>query len=105
MGFKKDVKNTGKDVGHAFKNFGKAMATTFKTTFGDEEKIDENGNSKVKESWKNVGRGFKKAGKDAGKTAKNVFSEEENKEEVNATSNENAVDVESVSKEEKEENK
>ena len=69
MSLKDQWKNTGKSIGSGFKNFGKAMATTAKVTFGNEEKVDENGNSKLKQSWSNVGHGFGDAGKSIGKSA------------------------------------
>lgn len=84
MSRKEKWKEAGKNIGHAFGDFGKAMATTTKVIFTDETNIDENGNSKIKESWKKMGKDFGKAGKSVGKAAKetvNPTSEESKKEE------------------------
>lgn len=86
MALKDKWKTAGKNIGGAFKNFGKAMGTTMKVAFNDEENtVDENGESKLKSAWKKTGKGFGEAGKSVGKaasgTAKKVVGKEE-KEEV-----------------------
>lgn len=98
MGAKKEWKKAGVNIGHAFRDFGKAMATTAKVTFGNEEKYDEEGNNKIKGSWKKMGKEFGEAGKSVGKAAKetvNVADEktsEENKE--SEVKKDDAIDVE-----------
>ena len=113
MGLKDSWKNTGKSIGSAFANFGKAMGKTAKVVFTDDEnKVDENGESELKKAWKDTGKGFGEAGKNvghsAGDTAKKVVGEEilpddahdglvgeeDKKEENDPTSTEGAVDAE-----------
>ena len=65
MGLGEKWKKTGKAVGGAFANFGKAVGTTAKVAFSDEvDKKDANGDSSLKKAWKNTGKGFKEAGVD-----------------------------------------
>ena len=73
-------KTFGKSTGRAFKNFGKAVATTAKVTVGSEERVDEEGNSKLKKAWAETGKGIGKAGSSLGHaaaaTAKKVVGKE-----------------------------
>lgn len=63
MALKDKWKDTGKSVGGAFANFGKAMGKTAKVVFTDEEnKVDENGDSDLGKAWKETGKGFAEAG-------------------------------------------
>ena len=63
MALKDKWKDTGKSVGGAFANFGKAMSKTAKVVFTDEEnKVDENGDSDLGKAWKETGKGFAEAG-------------------------------------------
>lgn len=99
MSLKDSWKNTGKSIGSAFSNFGKAMGKTAKVVFTDEKnEVDENGESDLKKAWKDTGKGFGEAGKNvghsAGDTAKKVVGEEDKKEEKDPTSTEGAVDAE-----------
>ena len=99
MGLKDSWKNTGKSIGSAFSNFGKAMGKTAKVVFTDDEnKVDENGESELKKAWKDTGKGFGEAGKNVGHsvgdTAKKVVGKEDKKEEKDPTSTEGAVDAE-----------
>lgn len=88
---KENFKESGKDIGHAFKNFGKAMGTTMKVVFGNEDNSNGEGKkTKTGEAWTEVGHGFADAGKQVGKTAKELFTDKE-KEEVNK---EDVIDVE-----------
>ena len=111
MSLKDSWKNTGKNIGSAFANFGKAMGKTAKVVFTDEKnEVDENGESDLKKAWKNTGKGFGEAGKSfghsAGDTAKKVVGEDE-KEKKDETSTEGAVDAEfeeAKKEEEKKEN-
>ena len=57
MGLGDKWKKTGKSIGGAFSNFGKAVADTAKVAFTDEEKD-------LGESWKKTGKGFAQAGED-----------------------------------------
>ena len=86
MALKDEWKQTGKDVGTAFSNFGKAMGKTAKVVFTDDEnKVDENGDSELKKAWKDMGKGFGQAGKSFGKatgdTAKSVVDDLDDKNE------------------------
>ena len=63
MALKDKWKDTGKSVGGAFANFGKAMGKTAKVVFTDDEnKVDENGDSELGKAWKATGKGFADAG-------------------------------------------
>lgn len=98
MALKDSWKKTGKSIGGAFANFGKAMGTTAKVVFTDEKNdVDENGESKLKKAWKKTGKGFGEAGKNfgtsMGDTAKNVVGKDKEKKET-STSTEGAVDAE-----------
>lgn len=63
MALKDKWKDTGKSVGGAFANFGKAMGKTAKVVFTDEEnKVDGNGDSDLGKAWKETGKGFAEAG-------------------------------------------
>lgn len=92
---KENFKETGKDIGHAFKNFGKAMGTTMKVAFTDESNSNGEGKkTKTGEAWTEVGHGFRDLGKQIGKTAKELVDsvdEKENKQDINK---EEAIDVE-----------
>ena len=83
------------DIGHAFKNFGKAMGTTMKVAFTDESNSNGEGKkTKTGEAWTEVGHGFRDLGKQIGKTAKELVDsvdEKENKKDINK---EEAIDVE-----------
>ena len=90
---KEKWKTFGKSTGQAFKNFGKAMATTAKVVVGKEKNDEEeNGKSKLKNAWTKTGKGFGKAGSNLGKAAAGTFqSDEPSKEGVDK---DGAVDVE-----------
>ena len=80
MSLKDKWKDFGKDVGGAFSNFGKAVATTARVVVEDEEKTNEEGDSKLKEAWSKTGKSFGEAGKSLGHaasgTAQKAFGEE-----------------------------
>lgn len=88
MSRKESWKTFGKNTGNAFKNFGKAMATTMKVAFSDEKNdVEENGQSKLRNAWSKTGKGFGEAGKSLGGAAKTTVTGdkkegEENKQEV-----------------------
>ena len=109
MALKDTWKKTGKSIGGAFKNFGKAMATTAKIAVGSEENdVQESGKTRLRESWTNVGHGFGDAGKNIGKaaqgTAQKVVGEDEEKKEEKEKdvkpSEEEVIDVDSKMSEE-----
>ena len=88
MALKDDWKKTGKNIGHAFKGFGKAVKTSVEVGVGDKERTDEEGNPRLKDSWSEVGKDFGEAGKSIGKSASHTAkkacgkdTEEEKKEE------------------------
>ena len=91
MSNKENFKETGKDIGHAFANFGKAMGTTMKVAFTDETNSNGEGKkTKTGEAWTEVGHGFATLGKQIGKTAKDlVDSVEDDKDD-----NKDVIDVE-----------
>ena len=105
MALKDKWKNTGKSIGGAFKNFGKAVATTAKVAVGKEENsVNEDGKTKLRDSWTNVGHGFGDAGKSIGTSAKGTVDKvagKEEKEEVKKPEESEVVDVEVKDKEEK----
>ena len=106
MALKDKWKETGVSIGHAFKNFGKAVSTTAKVAVGKEERVDEEGKSVLKQSWSKTGHGFGDAGKSIGKSAKGtvdkVIGEEEKEEkEVSKPKEEDVIDVASNVKEDK----
>ena len=102
MSLKDEWKQTGKNIGSAFSNFGKAMGKTAKVAFTDDEnKVDENGDSELKKAWKDTGKGFGEAGKSfghaAGDTAKEAVEEMDEKAEERKAKKEakkNTVDAE-----------
>lgn len=80
MSKKEKWKTFGKNTGQAFKNFGSAMAQTARIAFG-EDKVDEEGNSKLKKVWTKTGKGFGEAGKSLGQAAAGTFESEEKPKE------------------------
>ena len=92
---KDNFKETGNDIGHAFKNFGKAMGTTMKVAFGNEDNSNGEGKkTKTGEAWTEVGHGFAEAGKQIGRTAKGVVDNIDAKEKEKESKKEDAIDVE-----------
>lgn len=81
MSKKENWKNFGKNTGQAFVNFGKSVAKTANIVVGNEDKVDENGNSKLKQTWSTTGKGFGTAGKSLGKAASETFKDPEEKPE------------------------
>lgn len=79
MSRKENWKNFGKNTGKAFVNFGQAVAKTANIAVGNEDKVDEEGHSKLKQTWSKTGKGFGTAGKSLGKAAKETFVDEEEK--------------------------
>ena len=103
MALKDKWKATGKNIGHTFKDFGKAMATTAKVAVGKEERVDEDGNPRLKGSWSKVGHDFGDTGKSIGVSAKGtvdkvVGNEEKEEKEVSKPKEEDVIDVESKEK-------
>ena len=96
MALKDKWAKTGKGIGKAFSNFGKAMGTTAKAVFTDEDMTDENGESKLKNAWKDTGKGFGEAGKSFGQAAAGTVDKvvgEEEKEENPDIKKDEAIDV------------
>ena len=92
---KENFKETGKDIGKAFKNFGKAMGTTMKVAFGNEDNSNGEGKkTKTGEAWTEVGHGFAEAGKQIGRTAKGIIDNIDEKEKEKENKKEDAIDVE-----------
>ena len=82
MSVKEEWKQTGKNTGRAFSNFGKALGKTMRTVFTDEENnIEENGRTEVSNAWREMGKSFGEAGKSFGKamgdTAKKAVNDED----------------------------
>lgn len=104
MALKDKWKNAGKNICGAFKNFGKAMATTAKVAVGKEEnEVNEDGETALRSAWKKTGKGFGDAGKSIGTAAKGTVDKidgEEKKHEEEATKTDGAVDVDSKMKDE-----
>ena len=88
MSLKDKWKQTGKDVGGAFANLGKALGTTAKVVFTDEENSNGEGKkTKTGEAWTNVGHGFANFGNSfadavegtVDKATENIDNKEEDK--------------------------
>ena len=70
MPLKEKWKLAGKNTGHAFANFGRALGKTMKTTFtSDENMIEANGHTEVSNRWRETGKSFGEAGKALGDAA------------------------------------
>ncbi len=93
MSRKESWKKFGKNTGNAFKNFGKSIATTAKIVLGDEEKVDEQGNSKLKQTWSKTGKGFGEAGKSLGEAAEETVAPEKENENNPDIDKDGAIDV------------
>ena len=81
MALREKWKDTGKNTGKAFANFGKALGKTMKTVLTDDENmIEANGHTEVSNAWRETGKSFGKAGKSLGKamegTADKVVGED-----------------------------
>ena len=95
MSNKENFKKTGKNIGKAFANFGKAMSTTMKVAFGGEDNSNGEGKkTKTGEAWTNVGHGFADAGKQIGKTAADLVNGPIDEEEKSELKKDEAIDVE-----------
>ena len=70
MALKEKWKETGKNTGRAFANFGKALGKTMKVAFTDHENmIEANGHTETANAWRETGKAFGQAGKSFGKAA------------------------------------
>lgn len=105
MALKDKWKETGKNTGKAFANFGKALGTTAQVVFTDKKnEVDENGDSTLKKAWRDMGKGFGEAGKSFGHAAAGTVDkvlDSEVKEENKDIKKDEAIDVPVI--EEKEE--
>ncbi len=81
MSLKQKWKSFGVSTGKAFSNLGHSFLTTAKVVLGEEERVDEEGQSTLKKSWSKTGRGFGEAGSNLGHaasaTAKRAVGEED----------------------------
>ena len=100
MSLKDKWKDAGKGIGHAFKNFGKALGTTAQVAIGDADKVDEDGNSVMKNTWREVGKGFGEAGKDLGVAAAGTVEKVVDDTEKKASEEEKPSEEQSAEKEE-----
>lgn len=104
MALKDKWKNTGKGIGNAFKNFGKAVATTAKVAVGKEENEvnEETGKTTLRDAWTKTGHSFGDAGKSIGTSAKGtvdkVVGKEEKEEKPEKPKEEDVIDVEPTDK-------
>ena len=73
MALKEKWKETGKNTGRAFANFGKALGKTMKVAFTDDENmIEANGHTETAKAWRETGKAFGQAGKSFGKAAEDT---------------------------------
>ena len=82
MALRNKWKQTGKDTGKAFGNFGKALGKTMKVAFTDDENmIEANGHTETSNAWREPGKAFGKAGTSLGKamqgTGRKIVGEED----------------------------
>ena len=82
MAVKEKWKQTGKNTGRAFGNFGKALGKTMKVAFTDDPNcIEVNGHTETANRWRETGKAFGEAGKDFGEamegTIDKVIGEED----------------------------
>lgn len=82
MALRNKWKQTGKDTGKAFGNFGKALGKTMKVAFTDDENmIEANGHTETSNAWRETGKSFGKAGTSLGKamqgTGRKIVGEED----------------------------
>ena len=107
MALKEKWKDTGKNTGSAFGNFGKAIGKTAKVVFSDEEnKQEENGHTELSNSWRETGKSFGEAGKSLGKalqgTGRKILDVENEEDKKEAKAEEPVVeDATEVVEEEK----
>ena len=67
MALKDKWKETGKNTGKAFGNFGKALGKSMKVAFNDEPNcVEENGHTETGNAWRETGKAFGEAGKSLG---------------------------------------
>ena len=85
---KEEWKGFGKNIGGAFKSFGKAMGKTAKVVvddLNDDNKDKPKEDTGLKEAWTEVGHGFGDTGKSLGKavstTAKEVVNDDKKEKE------------------------
>ena len=75
MAVKEKWKQTGKNTGRAFGNFGKALGKTMKVAFTDDENmIEANGHTETSNAWRETGKAFGEAGKAFGEAAEGTFN-------------------------------
>ena len=75
MAVKEKWKQTGKNTGRAFGNFGKALGKTMKVAFTDDENmIEANGHTETSNAWRETGKAFCEAGKAFGEATEGTFN-------------------------------
>ena len=100
MSLKDKWKTAGVNIGHAFRDAGKALGVTAKVIFTDESNDNGEGKkTKTGEAWTKAGHGFADAGKSLGQagaaTLDKACGEEENKNKTSTeVSEENVVEAE-----------
>lgn len=110
MSLKEKWKNAGVNIGHAFRDVGKAIGVTAKVAFTDESNDNGEGKkSKTGEAWTKVGHDFAEAGKSLGKagaaTLDSIDEEEKAKEKPSTdVKEENIIDAEFEEKKEEKNN-
>ena len=62
MALRNKWKETGKNTGKAFGNFGKSLDKTMKVAFTDDENmIEANGHTELSNAWRETGKSFGQA--------------------------------------------
>ena len=85
MALRNKWKETGKNTGKAFGNFGKSLDKTMKVAFTDDENmIEANGHTELSNAWRETGKSFGQAGTSLGKamqeTGRKIIGEEDKDE-------------------------
>lgn len=98
MSLKDKWKTAGINIGHAFRDAGKALGVTAKVVFTDENNDNGEGKkTKTGEAWTKAGHGFADAGKSLGQAGAATLDKvcEEEKEKPSTEANEeNVVEAE-----------
>lgn len=106
MSLKDEWKKAGVDIGHAFRDAGKALGVTAKVVVKGNNSNGEGKKSKTGEAWTKAGHGFADAGKALGKagasTVEKVFDgDDKSKEDKIKVDEDKVIDAEFKDKEEK----
>lgn len=109
MSLKDEWKKAGVNIGHAFRDAGKALGVTAKVVIGKEDNNNGEGQkSKTGEAWTKAGHGFADAGKSLGQAGKATverveddIEKEDKKGKKVSVDEENVIDADFKDKEEK----